>query len=289
LLLLAAIMTIDAARGGGSAPARWVPLDGRRLARTAALALPSPTATPLATGMVLLLVVSAAVLRTHPADVAGIVSWASTNVHNLAHHPVAAMLVSTFVVPGDLLPELMVVAVGFAVLERAIGARRTAAIGLAGQVVASLLTEYGADLGVHWHLLAESSPERSDVGVSYVMYAVLAAAVLTAPGRLRFLGLAGVGAYVLVPFVLAPDMTGTGHLLSVLIGAGLATGMRLRRRRAARRTSSTGPPIPRPAGHLLPVRHTAPPGADDDSRRRKPSQTHIIATQTATSGATSGS
>ena len=210
---------------------------GRRpaLARTAVRVLPSPRATPLTTSVVLTLVAVGLLLNTHPADVDAVVGWASTNVSNLGRHPVAALLASTFVVTGNLLPELAIVTVSFAVLERAIGAWRTAAIGMAGQVIATLLTEYGADLGAHWRLLAESSSERSDVGVSYVMYAVLAASVLSLAGWARYLGLVAVSALVLIQFDQAPGMTTTGHLLSVAIGAG---SMLVVQRRAGHRASA---------------------------------------------------
>ncbi|MEO6703658.1 MAG: rhomboid-like protein [Jatrophihabitantaceae bacterium] len=193
--------------------------DGPALARTAARVLPSPRATPLASSMVLMLVLVALLLNTHPGEADAVVAWASTNVSNLGQHPVAVLLASTFVVPGNLLPELAIVAVSFAVLERASGPWRTAAIALAGQVIASLLTEYGADLGAHWRLLADSSSERSDVGVSYVMYAVLAASVLTLAGRAKRVALCGLSLIVLVQFGLEPGMTTTGHLLSVAVGA----------------------------------------------------------------------
>jgi hypothetical protein len=189
---------------------------------------------PLAYAMVVLLLLATLLLRTHPGDVHAVVGWASTNLHNLAHHPVAALLVSTFVVPGGLLPELVIVAISFAVLERAIGAMRTVVIALSGQVIATLLTEYGADLGAQWHLLSESSAERPDVGVSYVMFAALAASVLLLHGRARIAGLLIVSACVLVLFVQAPGLTTTGHVLSVAVGAATMT---LLQRRARRRNS----------------------------------------------------
>jgi rhomboid family protein len=207
-------------------------------ARNAAQLLPWPTVTPLATAMVVLLLTTALLLRTHPGDVGSVVAWASTNLHNLAHHPVAALLVSMFVVTGTLLPELLVVAVSFAVLERAVGALRTAVIALTGQVVATLLTEYGADLGARWHLLAASSADRPDVGVSYVMYAVLAASVLLLVGRARLVGVLAVGVCVLVPFLIAPGMTSTGHVLAVAVGAATMALMQRHGRRRARRIPS---------------------------------------------------
>ncbi|UQX89290.1 hypothetical protein M6D93_04615 [Jatrophihabitans telluris] len=190
-------------------------------ARSAARLLPSPTATPLATLMVLLLLAAALLLHLYPASVADTVAWASTNVHNLADHPVAAMVGSTFVVPGNLMPNLLMVAVGFAVLERAIGPWRTAFVALTGQVVATLLTEYGIELGAHIHLLAQFSAERPDVGVSYVMYTVLAAASLSLPRRIRIVGLMIVAVSVLYPFIGSPGMTSTGHVLSVAVGSAM--------------------------------------------------------------------
>ena len=190
--------------------------------------------------MVALLLTTALLLRTHPGDVSTVVAWASTNLHNLAHHPVAAMLVSMFVVTGNLLPELLVVAISFAVLERAVGAFRTALIVLSGQIVATLLTEYGADLGARLHLLATSSAERPDVGVSYVMYAGLAASVLLLVGWARRVGLLAVGVCVLVPFLVAPGMTSTGHVLAVAVGAAT---MALIQRRARRHRAATSLPV----------------------------------------------
>ena len=224
-----------ARRGHRRTRSRW---NRSAFARNAAQLLPWPTVTPLATAMVVLLLTTALLLRTHPGDVGTVVAWASTNLHNLAHHPVAALLVSMFVVTGPLLPELLVVAISFAVLERAVGALRTAIIALTGQVVATLLTEYGADLGARSHLLAASSVDRPDVGVSYVMYAVLAASVLLLVGRARLVGVLAVGVCVLVPFLIAPGMTSTGHVLAVAVGAATMALMQRHARRRGRRIPS---------------------------------------------------
>jgi len=101
-----------------------------------------------------------------------------------------------------------------------------------------LLTEYGADLGARWHLLAASSVDRPDVGVSYVMYAVLAASVLLLVGRARLVGALAVGACVLVPFLMAPGLTSTGHVLAVAVGAATMALMQRHARRRGRRIPS---------------------------------------------------
>jgi hypothetical protein len=196
--------------------------------------VPSPRATPLTTSLVIGLLVSAVLLDTNPGDIAAVVAWASTNVHNLARHPVAAMIASAFVVPGLPSIQIAITAVACGALERRIGTRRTVLVALSGQVLATLLTEYGADLGARLHLWTASSAERPDVGVSYVLFSVLAASWLLLEGTVRVLGIAATSAWVSSMFLLSPGMTSTGHLLSVAFG--LAT-MRLVGRRG-----STGPP-----------------------------------------------
>ncbi|MCW2604758.1 MAG: hypothetical protein JWN61_2893 [Pseudonocardiales bacterium] len=190
------------------------------VARRLALALPSPTSTPFATAMTLLLAGAALMLQLHPGAVAAVTAWTSTNVDNLADHPVAAMIGSAFVLPGSPLNELVLVAIGLTVLERAVGAKRTLIIALAGHVIATLLTEYGAQLAAQMHLIASAPTDRDDAGVSYVMYAALAAAAMTMAGRSRLAGLLVLAVLVGVPFASSPDMTTTGHLLCVGIGAG---------------------------------------------------------------------
>jgi len=219
----------------------------RSITHGAARMLPSPRTTPLATAMVMLLVLAGAWLHTHPDQIDQIAAWTSTNVDNLGHHPIAALVASAFVVPSGLLVPLIVVALGFAVLERAIGGWRTAVVALSGQVFASLLTEYGADLGARLHLVVDSAPDRLDVGVSYVMYAVLTAAALRLPGPARIVSVLVIGASVLVPFAIAPGMTTTGHLLSVTFGAIALILLTAHRPIRAGRTTTARPDLFRTA------------------------------------------
>ncbi|HEY2834260.1 MAG TPA: hypothetical protein VGJ14_17680, partial [Sporichthyaceae bacterium] len=83
-----------------------------------------------------------------------------------------------------------------------------------------------------------SSAERPDVGVSYVMYAVLTASVLLLVGRARLVGLLAVSLCVLVPFLIAPDMTSTGHVLAVAVGGATMALIQRHARRRDRRFSS---------------------------------------------------
>jgi hypothetical protein len=188
--------------------------------------LPALRVTPFAYAIVGLLLLASAGLHAFPNDVDGIVGWASTNVANLTDHPIAATLASAFVVPSGLLPELLIVAVSFAVVERAIGTLRVVVIALSGHILATVLTEGGVALGIAVGALPATDATRSDVGISYAMYAVLAASVLLLAGPLRYVALAAILALVVVPVLIAPDMTAMGHLLSVAIGLGLMWRLR---------------------------------------------------------------
>ncbi|MDT4894626.1 MAG: hypothetical protein QOE97_3661 [Pseudonocardiales bacterium] len=207
--------------------------------RVAVRVLCSLRAVPLTAVLVIGLLVSAGLLDTNPGDLAAVVSWTSTNLHNLARHPVAAMLASVFIVPGAQAAQIVIIAGAGAALERRIGVARTVLVALSGQVLATLLTEYGADVGAHLHLWASSAADRPDVGVSYLMFSVLAASCLLLTGRARALGVAATGAGASILFLLSPGMTSTGHLLSIALG--LAAMQLARRHRRA-----TGPVPVRP-------------------------------------------
>ncbi|MDP9093278.1 MAG: hypothetical protein M3N95_10165 [Actinomycetota bacterium] len=120
--------------------------------------------------------------------------------------------------------QIAIVAVACTALERNIGARRTVLVALSGQVLATLLTEYGAEVGASLHLSATSPADRPDAGVSYVMFSLLAASLLLLKGTPRVLGISVIVAWASIMFVRSPGMTSAGHLLCIALG--LAT-MRL--------------------------------------------------------------
>ena len=175
---------------------------------------------PLSSSVVLLVLVATLLLRTHPADLDDVVAWSSTNLHNLGRHPVGSLVASAFVIPGNVLPELALVTAGLVMLERAIGTRRALAVAASGHVLATILTEYGADLAGRLHLIA-TAPDRPDVGISYLMFAALGGAIVLRSGALRLVGGLLLVASVALPFLLEPGLTTTGHLLSLGIGAGV--------------------------------------------------------------------
>jgi hypothetical protein len=178
---------------------------------------------PLTVALTAALVGVGVFLQARPRDLPGAVAWASTNLHNLASHPVGALLASAVVTTRAPWVGVVIVAVSCCWLERRVGTLRTAAVALAGQVIATVLTEYGADAFAADHLSAASSPLRPDVGLSYVMYALLGAAALLVPTRWRRPALAALILAVGVPLAVAPGMTTTGHLLALACGVGAIT------------------------------------------------------------------
>lgn|GEM_PF-5773896 len=214
-----------------------------RLFRRAISPLRMLRSAPLTCSVVLLVLLATVLLRTHPADLDDVVAWSSTNIHNLARHPVSSLVASAFVIPGNVLPELALVATGLVMLEHAIGARRALTVAAGGHVLATVLTEYGAELAGRLHLIA-AAPDRPDVGISYLMFAVLGGAIVLRSGALRLIGSLLLAATVTLPFLAAPGLTTTGHLLSLGIGAGLICCFRnrARSRQPARRAATDSTP-----------------------------------------------
>ena len=192
---------------------------------------PSPAATPFTFGYVTLLAASTLLLwavddRLHHQ----ILAESSTDLAHLESAPLRVLVASALWLPSlwwwayPLLFSLVLSPV-----ERRIGGWWTLAVFATGHVIATLLTELPLEAAIDVGWLPASAAHRLDVGVSYGFYAVLAVLVgmLTRPRRL-LVGAVAVLA-VALPFVLQPDVTSTGHLVS--LGVGVAWWPWLRRRR----------------------------------------------------------
>ncbi len=79
---------------------------------------PRPRRVPFTYAVVTSVVLISFFLHTHADAINDVVAWSSTNVHNLIRHPITATIASAFVVPDRLFPDLLIVAVTFALLER---------------------------------------------------------------------------------------------------------------------------------------------------------------------------
>lgn len=145
----------------------------------------------------------------------------STNLHHLSLAPVEAMATSALWVAdkGAGLSFYVVLYAGVvAWAEPRYGTGRLVLIGLCGHVFGSLLTawvEYRA-------IQVGKAPERlaftTDVGVSYIMVAGCAAAVLLMRGWWRWAGRLAIAAGVVLPVVVFHSLWNLGHLFATLSG-----------------------------------------------------------------------
>lgn len=180
--------------------------------------LPCPRATPFTFCLLAVLAASTAALRWTASDHRALLRWASTNLVNLSHHPVSALVASAFVSPGSIWLDVVVLAVAGAVLERGTTTARTALVLIAGHVVASLLTEGAVRIAIAVHTDPSAAARQLDVGISYVMYTAVGAALRFLPARWRRFGVVLAIAYVGSALLREPGMTTSGHLLSLGIG-----------------------------------------------------------------------
>jgi hypothetical protein len=192
-----------------------VPASARhRLVPAAAAALPYPLA----------LVAGTLALDARPAD--GRTRWldyASTDLANLADHPVRAMLLSACFAEGNLLAWSLLALVGMGALGWRWGVWRPQVLVLAVHVLATLVSQGITAVRIAHGALPESARSAHDVGPSYVVVAALIGAVGygTLVGRI----LAALGFGLLVPSLFGGltslDVAAVGHLASVVLALTL--------------------------------------------------------------------
>ncbi|WP_199486943.1 rhomboid-like protein [Actinomadura logoneensis] len=172
----------------------------------------------------------------------------STNLRNLHRAPLKALLDSALWVADQgqgltLYIALFVTVVAWA--EQRYGTPRILLVWLCGHVLGSLLTAL-----VETHALENGrAPSRlavtTDVGVSYIMVAGCAAAVLLMRGRWLALGIAGLTLGVVAPAVWNHSLWDLGHLFAT--ACGLAAAWALLQIAPPRTPPRLLPCLPRPA------------------------------------------
>jgi hypothetical protein len=174
--------------------------------------------TPLTLAVLAVLAATTVLLQLGARSDADVVQWASTNLINLRDHPVSALVASIFVTSNTVSRDVLVFALGSAVLERRSGLLRAAAIPLAGHVIATLVTEGGVRIAIWGGDEPRAAAWQLDIGVSYLAFTAAAAGLRHGPRPWRVAGLAVFAAWVLIPLAQHPGLTTWGHVLSVLIG-----------------------------------------------------------------------
>lgn len=159
------------------------------------------------------------------------VSWASTNIHNLVSHPLNVLLVSPFVVEDGLeLLSLPVLMVAYAVAQHRLGRAPTLVAIAIGHLLATLLVAPLLVSRITKGWLPRSLINADDVGFSYGLACVLGLLTCTIHGRRRWIYVAvllavmGHSAILGSPPVrlVTTTFTDVGHTIALLTGFCLA-------------------------------------------------------------------
>ncbi|MFF2779652.1 rhomboid-like protein [Streptomyces sp. NPDC058052] len=144
----------------------------------------------------------------------------SSNLHQLAHHPVRALLGSAFWIqnPADLLLYAVLLEVLHAPVERWLGTAKWLFTVATAHIVATLVSQQVVLLAIRDHHVPRSMAHVVDIGVSYGLAASagILAYRIARPWRLPYL--AGVVAFFLVPLLTNRTYTDLGHALSLAVG-----------------------------------------------------------------------
>lgn len=174
-------------------------------------------------------------------DAESLLRGVSTNLDNLAHRPLLALVGSGLVVDndGDLFSALFFVGLGLLIglplLERRCGGWRTLGVFAAGHIGGTALVAAVELYGLHRGLLPDSIRTDFDYGISYGAMAVLGALACRLPGWWPLLP---VGALLAWPFLGTdftplPDLGALGHSSAALFGVACGLALFTRSRRQA--------------------------------------------------------
>ncbi|MGH3275557.1 MAG: rhomboid-like protein [Streptosporangiaceae bacterium] len=185
--------------------------------------------------------VSYALLPGH--DQARLLQWASTNVQNLRHHPLAAIVSSAFFPSGSATTWPALIALAMFGANRALGNRRTLAVCAAGHLIGTLLSEGIVEFRITNGSLPVSSRYIIDVGPSYVVVAAIAVAIMYGGWLARIAAAADFALLVFVGDIFGGlshlDVAAVGHLVAITTGAAGGT-LAVRHLRRGRSSAGVG-------------------------------------------------
>jgi hypothetical protein len=197
----------------------WTALAARTLSGAASLRVTAAYAVALVT-------VSVTLTALGPRARDAVVSQMSTNVHNLVHGHLGALVGSAFVCEsgdvGSWLPGLLCLLALGELIWRSGGLLITFAVGHIG---ATLIVAVGLAASLEAGWLPISVARATDVGISYGAVCVLGALTASIPSRWRptwvggWLGIAAAAAF-------SAEFTAVGHIVALLLGMGLSFRLR---------------------------------------------------------------
>ncbi len=181
-----------------------------------------------------------AYVNSRPAPVRDAwVAFLSTNLTNLADHPVRALVGSAFVTDdGTVMSWVVLALVGLTAAGDVLGNVRLAALLAGGHVLATLVSETVLDAQIRAGTMPVADRLVVDVGPSYVIAPALVLGLLLSPGLVGRAA-SGLGFALLAPHLFGGlarlEVSSVGHV--VAIGVALVAGPALAADRRARRTA----------------------------------------------------
>jgi hypothetical protein len=164
-----------------------------------------------------------------------VLRWASTSVHNLRHHPVAALIASAFFSGSHLLAWPAVIALAVFGANHALGNWRIALTCALAQVAGTLVSEGIVAYRVSHGSLPAADRHLIDVGMSYVVVSAIAVALLYGGWLARTAAAVDLLLLIFVGQIFAGigelQVSAVGHLTAMLSGAVLGSFLIWQRRR----------------------------------------------------------
>src|SRR5580704_7064426 len=168
-------------------------------------------------------------------DQAALLAWASTNVHNLARHPVGCMIASAFFPTGAQLLWPAIIALALFGANHVLGNWRTAVTCAAGHVIGTLVSE-----GILAYQIAHGTrpaAERfiTDVGPSYIVVTAIAVGLLWGRWPVRCAAAIDLAALVFIGGIFSGlsqlAVAPVGHVTALITGCALGGLLVWQRRR----------------------------------------------------------
>jgi hypothetical protein len=164
-----------------------------------------------------------AVLSPHDANALRL--WASTNVANLRHHPIPALVLSALLPSGWPFAWLVPIALTMFAANRLVGTARLAVICTAGHLVGTGVSEGIVAYRVDHGSLPPAWLHIQDVGPSYVVVSAIVVVVVLGTWRIRAIALAVFAALIFVSHIFAGltslQVAAVGHLTAIVTAAAL--------------------------------------------------------------------
>jgi hypothetical protein len=179
-----------------------------------------------------------------PHNQAAVLSWASTNVHNLRHHPVGCLVASAFVTQGYAIAWSVLIALAMFGANRVLGNWRTALVCAAGHVIGTLVSEAIVGYRVSHGLLPAADRYIIDVGPSYVVVSAIVVALLYGSWLARAAAALDLALLVFVGNIFGGlsdlDVAAVGHVTAMIVAAAVGSLLLWQLRRQQRRRLRLG-------------------------------------------------